>query len=584
MTANDNHRTVTLTFEEYEEITRLIDQLQVSNGELKKRNGELEKDNGRLEKLNSELESANTSIAEELQKVMEQITVMRRDKFGSKSEKSKYILADGTEQLAMDFPEFNEAEKIADDNCSDTNENDESTGEKETITYTRKKGRKTGKNKLSFDEIPEGMDVEVKNVCLEGEDLNCPICGEQMHEIGFDTVRRLKIDPPRVYIEEVRVYRYGCRNCEKNSKDENGKAPVVSAKAEPAVLAGSNVTSDTIAYILTMKYLLYTPLYRIEKFFELMGLGMLNRQNFSQWQLKVTEKYFRPIFERMHELLLTEDILYSDDTVAQVLKEKGYSPKAEHRVWVYLTGKYGKRQIVLYQYTATRKRENVLEFLPNWTGRLHVDGCPSYKGIEGIILVECWSHCRRKFSDALEAIKDKKLKKGSSAAKGIAYCDELFAIENEMEQHPEWSLEERLMYRQEKATPVIEAFYAWLETINPGEKTKLGVAKTYAINQKEELCTYLSDARLEICNNASERAIKPFVMGRKNWLFHVTPRGAASSCIIYSLIETAKRNDRDPYAYLKWVMDTGAGLDMGQTENVDKLLPWNAPQKNPKTE
>ena len=583
MTANDSLRTVTLTFEEYEEMIKLRDQLQVRNGELEKENGELKTRNGELEKRNSELESANTEISGELQKAMEQLTLLRRDRFGSRSEKSKYILADGSEQLRMEFPEFNEAETIADETCNSAKETGDNAEESETITYTRKKGRKSGKNKLSFDEIPEGMEVEVIEVRLEGEDLNCPMCGEQMHEIDYDAVRRVKIEPPKVYIEETRVYRYGCRNCEKNSENEKAKAPVVSAKAGPVVLPGSNVTSAAIAFILTMKYLMYMPLYRLEKFFELQGLGMLNRQNFSQWQMKVTEKYFRPIYERMHEMMLKEDILHADETVAQVLKEAGYSPKAEHRVWVFMTGEYAERQIVLYRYTATRKRENVIDYLPGWEGYLHTDGCPSYKKIKGIIIVECWAHCRRYFSDALEAIKDKSLKKGSNAEKGVLYCDKLFEIEREMEKHPEWSFDERRAYRQEKAAPVIEAFYAWLKTINPGEKTKLGEAKTYAINQRKELCNYLLDGRLAISNNAAERAIKPFVMGRKNWLFHVTPSGATSSCIIYSLIETAKRHGLDPFTYLEWVMDTGAGMDMGLTENVDKLLPWNAP-KNPKNE
>ena len=233
---------------------------------------------------------------------MEQLTLMRRDKFGSRSEKSKYILAGGSEQLRMDFPEFNEAERIADENCIDSTDTSDNTEESETITYTCRKGRKSGNNKLSFEDIPEGMDVEIIDVRLEGEELNCPACGQEMHEIGCDTVRRVKIDPPKVYIEETRIHRYGCRNCEKKSDDENVKAPVVSAKARPAVLPGSNVTSDAIAFILTMKYLMYMPLYRLEKFFELQGLGMLKRQNFSQWQMKVTEKYFRPVYDLMHEM------------------------------------------------------------------------------------------------------------------------------------------------------------------------------------------------------------------------------------------------------------------------------------------
>jgi len=210
--------------------------------------------------------------------------------------------------------------------------------------------------------------------------------------------------------------------------------------------------------------------------------------------------------------------------------------------------------------------------LKEFKGYLHTDGYKAYRGIENVTIVGCWAHARRRFCEALEVLPEAQ-RKGSTAAIGLDYCGKLYEIEKKMTDE---SPEDRLKERQKQSKPLLDAFFAWAKSLrNIAPKSKLGKAVNYLIEEEPYLRRYIEDGRLEIDNNRAERSIKPFVIGRKNWLFANTPSGAKASATAFSIIETAKENDLDPYEYLKYVFTKAPNLQ--ENEFIDILLPWNAP-------
>jgi transposase len=257
----------------------------------------------------------------------------------------------------------------------------------------------------------------------------------------------------------------------------------------------------------------------------------------------------------------------------EVINEPGRKATSTSYMWVYCSG-HVSRNIVLYEYTPGRSGENAEKFLGDYHGYIHTDGYAGYHRLEDkAVLVGCWSHMRRKFNDALQGIIPSGVTSKSMATKGYNYCNQLFSLEKR------WlklSPEERLVKRTEEAKPKVLEFFKWIKDnesmILP--KSLLGKAFTYAVNQERKLSNYLLDGRLEISNNRAERAVKPFVIGRKNWLFANTPSGAESSAIVYSLVETAKGNDLNPLTYLEYLLETMPNLDKNHIK-VDDLLPWS---------
>lgn len=204
-----------------------------------------------------------------------------------------------------------------------------------------------------------------------------------------------------------------------------------------------------------------------------------------------------------------------------------------------------------------------------------MDGYPGYHKVEGVTLVGCWAHARRKFDEALKVLPDAKQKAAVTAREGLEFCNRLFAFEREIRDAPD---EERLKARTERSRPVVDAFLAWLKAQQPRvlPKSALGQAIAYCLAQWDKLVVFLQDGRLELDSNRSERSIKPFVIGRKNWLFSNTPRGAKASATIYSIIETARENGLNPLAYLTWLFEELPQLpDLGDPEALDRFLPWS---------
>ncbi len=501
---------------------------------------------------------ANTELAQQVKDLSEAIALLRKQRFGSSSEKNK--VDDGSEQLSF---LFNEAEVYSDTAGSAAKQEPDLTTVKE---HTRTKRAVNSVN------LPDDVEIERVDKRLEGDDLNCPNCGEQMEEIGETVIRRLKLVPAKAVIVETHIHSYACKKC---TVGEDEKTPIVSAKDDPPVIPGSNTTAEAISFLAEGKFVEYSPLYRMEQILNRRGIP-LSRQTMSHWLLRACELYLEPIWDLMKVLLLEEDILHADETTLQVLHELDRKAQTKSYMWLYRTGRYARQQLVLYEYQQTRSAEHPEDFLLGYKGFLNTDGYAGYHKLpETIRVVGCQGHARRKFVEALDALKEED-RKGTAQERGVQYFDALFALE---EKWHDLDPDERKKLRAEFAKPILDELYNWVFHLNASTKSLLGKAAHYTRSQWQWLIRYLEDGRLEISNNRAERSIKPFVIARKNFLFANTPSGAKASAIYFSLIETAKENDLDPYRYLTWVLKTAPTLNMKDCDQVEKLLPINAPEE-----
>ena len=243
-------------------------------------------------------------------------------------------------------------------------------------------------------------------------------------------------------------------------------------------------------------------------------------------------------------------------------------------MWLYRTGREGP-PIILYEYQTTRAGKHPKKFLEGFKGYLHVDGYDGYTVVPEIILVGCWAHARRYFMEALKAMPPKKDDKPTATEEGLAFCNKLFNIEKKLH---DVTKDERYEARLKQSQPVLDDFKSWIKYQIPRitPKSALGKAIKYCRNQFNKLEAFMLDGRLEIDNNRSERSIKPFVIGRKNWLFSNTQRGANSSATIYSIVETAKGNGLNPFKYLTYLFEQLPNIDVKDQSSIDSLLPWSA--------
>ena len=506
----------------------------------------------------AEYEEKNARLAaleKQIDMLTEVLRLERHKRFGASSEKSEDPLV---EQLSF---LFNEAEVFS-----------EAVSEKEsTVVVAAHKRHK--KHEYALENLPEGLPTKQVEHRLEGEDLVCPQCGETMTEVGKEVVRTLEIIPAQTIIHEDIYYTYACKKCSENA-DEGCETPFAKAPREKNIIPGSFATPEAVAHIMTQKFVMGSPLYRQEQELNRKGIP-LSRQTMSNWILKAADDYLAPVYKQLHQELLAREVLHADETTLQVLHEPGKKPQSESYMWLYRTSGDTDKPIVLYEYQPSRGSVHPKEFLAGFKGYLHTDGYAGYHNLpEEICVVGCWAHLRRKFDEAVKSLPKGK-NKGGSAAQGLAYCNLLFEIEQQLaDKSPEERYEERL----KQAKPVLDAMFAWAKNRTAAPKSALGKAFTYLKEQWPYLINYLKDGRLEISNNRAERSIKPFVIDRKNFLFANTPKGAAGSAVMFSLIQTAIENQLDPYVYLTWLLKTANTMDLTVPEEVQKLLPWNMPK------
>jgi len=393
---------------------------------------------------------------------------------------------------------------------------------------------------------------------LPEADKVCPHDGEALERIGEETSEQLDIIPAQVkVIRHVRL-KYACPCCQQH----------VATATKPAQPLGKSMAAPgLLAYIATAKYVDALPLYRQTRQFARLGVE-LDRTTLANWMVRCG-KLVQPLINRLTEQILEHPIIGMDETTVQVLDEPGRPAQSTSYMWVMGAGPPDQRLLV-YHYEASRSGNVPLERLEDFDGALMADGYAGYGAAcrtHGITRLGCWAHARRKFFDAARLQPKGKTGRPDQA---LALIGKLYQIER---QARELAGHERYRLRQDKSRLVIDKLHDWLTKTLPrvAPKTKLGQALQYLHNQWPALVRYLDDSRYPIDNNAIENAIRPFAIGRKNWLFSKSPAGARASANLYSLIETAKGHGIEPYAYLRHVFKE---LPLTETvDDIDALLP-----------
>ena len=515
-------------------------------------------ENTRIRELESEITKRDNTILmqqnsinnlkRQVENLTEIVLQMRHDKFGPSSEKTVKA-DDGSKQISL----FNEVELEADATVSEPFK----TNAKGKVSARKKKVR----NEQIIGDIP----VEEIVLSLSDEELVCEQCGGNLKPLGREFVREeLQYIPAQlkrlVYLRES----YECPKCKHSDK------PYIIKTVAPASLMNHSLASpSSVAHVMYQKYAQGIPLYRQEKDWERMGI-MLSRATMANWVIRCSEDYLLPVTDYLRRKLLARDIVHADETPVQVLKEEGKKPQSKSYMWLYRTGNDGKEPIILFDYQPSRSGDNAATYLREFRGFVHSDGYSRYNKLKEITRCGCWAHLRRKFVEAIPPGKGADAK-SSCAIVGRDYCDKLFAIEDDLK---DLSPEDRYTQRLEREKPVLEAFWSWLESVNALRGSKLAKAVTYAQNQKPFMENYLLDGRCSLSNNAAENAIRPFVTGRKNWLFADSPKGATASATVYSLIETAKANGLDVYLYLQNLLANMTEWDHTD-EYLEDFLPWS---------
>jgi Transposase and inactivated derivatives len=481
-----------------------------------------------------------------------QLKIAQRQRFGASSEKNE--LVDG-EQLSL----FNEAEVEANLVAVEPEL-------KDITAYRRRKAGQVGLSRL-----PKDLPIEIVLHELPPNEQSCSECGNPLHVMAHEERDELKFVPAKAVIVRHERYTYSCRCCEKHSDH----VPVVKAPMPKPVIKGSFAAPEAIAHIAYEKFVMGSPLYRQEQDWARKGIP-LSRQTMSNWLIRATRDWLFPVYDALREQLLTHEVLHGDETTVQVLKEPGKKSQSKSYMWLYRTSCDAAHPIVLYDYQYSRKIEHAEKFLTNFSGFLHADGYEGYHKLsDKISVVGCWAHARRKFDEALKVVPSS-ARAETSPMEAVRLIGELYKQEKDFKELPDDdNFKSRFEARTQRSKPLVEAFFDWCEKQKAIPKSHFGIAVTYALRQRRWLETYLLDGRLEIDNNRAERSIKPFVIGRKNWLFANTPEGARTSAVLYSLIETAKECKINPFDYLTFVFRNAPNLDLSNPDSVQKLLPWN---------
>lgn len=495
-----------------------------------------------------QLENTIKSLEKQVNNLTEMVILLQKQKFGSSSEKTPKRESDN--QLNL----FDEAEQEA---VSDA---EEPAVQKVDGFYRRIP-------KTKRDELLKDLPVQEVICDVPEEERICPQCRRGLVPVGKEIVREeLEYIPAKLQVIRYVRLAYGCQKCK-----QKGTPYIVKALTPVSLMNHSLASPTTVANVMYQKYVNGMPLYRQEKEWEQLGLA-LSRATMANWIIRCSQDWLMPVVEWLRQELLKRDIVHCDETPVQVLKEPGKKPQSKSYMWLYRTGADDKASIVLYDYKPSRSGSNPVDYLKGFHGYLHTDGFAGYDKVEGVTRCGCWAHLRRYF---VEAIPDKKAAGApqTPAEMGRDYCNKLFEIERELAPlDPDKRKAERLRLGK----PILEAFWCWLDLLNPLKGSRLGKAVTYAHNQKPYMENYLLDGRCSISNNIAENSIRPFTVGRKNWLFSDTPKGAEASAAVYSIVETAKANNLNVYTYLNYLLLYMPDTDYRKyPETMEDMMPWS---------
>ena len=476
--------------------------------------------------------------------LLEQIRHLRAQLFGRKSEKLRS--EGGPEPLPLfDMPEPEVRE------------------EAEPVRVEAHQRRKGGRKPLP-EELPR---VEIVHD-LAAEEKVCG-CGQELSRIGEEVSEQLDIVPAKIQVLRHIRPKYACKACE--GVEDTGPTVKI-APVPPQIVPKSIASPGLLAFILTAKFIDHTPFYRQEKQFLRLGVE-ISRTSMCSWAMQAAAACM-PLLNLLRDEVLAGSYVNIDETTLQVLQEPGRDPTAKSYMWIFRRGD-PKKKVLIYQYHPSRGGDVARAFLGDFTGWVQTDGYSGYDFLDhvrDIHHIGCWAHARRKFMDVINA--QGKNRKIGAADVALSFISKLYKLEKEAKAK-ELGAAEVYQMRQAEAAPILAEMHQWLvkKSVQTPPKGLLGKAVSYALNQWPRLIGYLEDGQLAPDNNAAENAIRPFVVGRKNWLFSGTPEGAEASALLYSLIETAKANGLEPYAYLRYIFER---LPLASSlAELEALLPWS---------
>ena len=406
--------------------------------------------------------------------------------------------------------------------------------------------------------------LPVKTTVVTKEDEHCDQ-GHDLTAMGQHFVREVVHHVPgRLYVEKIYEKRYKCLTCEQT----DGASHVYHGEAPQALIAHSIATPSLVASVLHQKYILGTPLYRQLADWQRAGLA-LSETTVANWVIKCAG-LVKPIYALMQTKLMAQGFLQGDETPYQVLQEPGKSAQSKSYIWVARSITRSDAPVVMYAYSNTRSGKFAQSLYSGFTGVLQCDGYAGYNLLGNTITrVGCWAHVRRKFYDVYQNTKQ--------PIEGLTLLNQMFRLERE------WSglnSQARLTRRKQELKPVIEQFWQWCDCVETLPKDRLGKALTYAQGQRAALNRVLTYGEIDLSNNASERNMKSYVIGRKNWLFSASPKGAEANAIWMTMVETAKANGLDPRDYITQLLEKISQLPtFASEEALAACLPWNLTKK-----
>lgn len=501
-----------------------------------------------LEAITKELHASN----EKMQLLMEQVILGKQNRFGRSSEKMEDTSQICFREVDGTIVFFNEAEAVCDLNAAEP---------EDLELKSPKQPKRKGKKEADLSGLP----FRRIDHYLSEEELEAEFGVKGWKQLPDAISRKYHFVPAKVEVEEHHIGVYASKTDEHMVKADHPKA----------LLHGSLVSPSLGAAIINGKYVNAVPLYRLEQEFQRYGL-QITRQNMANWCIRLAEEYLSILYDHLHKELYFYHVIQADETPVLV-NHDGRKAGSKSWMWVYRSGHlYQKQQIVLYEYQQTRNASHPREFLKGYDGICVTDGYQVYhtleKELEELTIAGCWVHCRRRFDEALKLI-PKSYQKESHA---FLLMKQIQAIYREEGKLNDLSSDERLKQRQAVIKPLVDAFFAYLKTINVSKKDKFGDAVGYARNQEKYLRVFLTDGDVPIDNNASERAIRGFCIGKKNWQMIDTIHGAKSSAIIYSIVETAKANNLKPFDYVQHLLEEiPKHINDKDCSFLEDLLPWS---------
>lgn len=501
-----------------------------------------------LEAITKELHASN----EKMQLLMEQVILGKQNRFGRSSEKMEDTSQICFREVDGTIIFFNEAEAVCDLNAAEPDALE---------LKSPKQPKRKGKKEADLSGLP----VRRIDHYLSEEELEAEFGVRGWKQLPDAISRKYHFVPAKAEVEEHHIGVYTSKTDEHMVKADHPKT----------LLHGSLVSPSLGAAIINGKYVNAVPLYRLEQEFQRYGL-QITRQNMANWCIRLAEEYLSILYDYLHKELYFYHVIQADETPVLV-NHDGRKAGSKSWMWVYRSGHlYQKRQIVLYEYQQTRNASHPREFLKGYDGICVTDGYQVYhtleKELEELTIAGCWVHCRRRFDEALKLV-PKSCQKESNA---FLLMKQIQAIYREEGKLKDLSSDERLKQRQAVIKPLVDAFFAYLKTINVSKKDKFGDAVGYALNQEKYLRVFLTDGDVPIDNNASERAIRGFCIGKKNWQMIDTIHGAKSSAIIYSIVETAKANNLKPFDYVQHLLEEiPKHMNDKDCSFLEDLLPWS---------